>query len=310
MAVALACIGILLWVVDWRASLELLRQVAPAPVAMIALLSSLAIAVSAWKWQRLLMAASIRTPYLALIGIYWVASFVSTFLPSVVPGDAVRIGMARRFGSPASIAGSIVVERTTGFMVLLLLAAGAVMARPDLVSATVGPGTLVATGLGLAALLLLIVLATRSLPGTRSGEARWRQRVRAALARFGTTLADLGRQPRALATAGGLSLVFYGVVALTHYAALRALGLTVSLADLAAVAPLVILVTALPVAPNGLGIGEGAFVLLYAQIDVAPEAALAAAVLRRAIVMLVALAGGIVWLLPARVDIGLPDNSG
>jgi uncharacterized protein (TIRG00374 family) len=114
----------------------------------------------------------------------------------------------------------------------------------------------------------------------------------------------------ALATAGGLSLVFYGVVALTHYAALRALGLRVSLADLAAVAPLVILVTALPVAPNGLGIGEGVFVLLYTQIDVAPEAALAAAVLRRAIVMLVALAGGIVWLLPAREDIGLPDNSG
>jgi uncharacterized protein (TIRG00374 family) len=298
-AVALACIGILLWVVDWRASLELLRRAAPAPMAMIILLAALGIAVSAWKWQRLLVAASIPAPYMPLVGIYWIAAFVSTFLPSVVPGDAVRIVMARRFGSPASIAGSIVVERITGLAVLLLLAAGAAIARSDLVLGdTSGAGTLMTASIGLAALLLLLVLASWALAGSRLGdEARWRQRVRVALVRFGTVLADLGRQPRALATAGGLSLVFYGTIALSHYSALCALGLEVSSADLAAVAPLVVLVAALPVAPSGLGIGEGAFVLLYAQIGVAPEAALAAAVLRRAAVTLVALTGGIAWLL-------------
>jgi hypothetical protein len=40
-------------------------------------------------------------------------------------------------------------------------------------------------------------------------------------------------------------------------------------------------------------------VLLYAQIGVAPEAALAAAVLRRVTVTLVALIGGLPWLAPA-----------
>jgi hypothetical protein len=64
----------------------------------------------------------------------------------------------------------------------------------------------------------------------------------------------------------------------------------------AAVALLVTLAAALPISPNGLGVGEAAFVLLYTQIGVAPEQALAAALLRRVVVTLVALVGAVPWL--------------
>ncbi len=300
LAVTLGCIAVILWFVDWRVSLDLLGRTAPAFVAMIALLAALGIALSEWKWQRLLVAASVQEPYPALLQIYWIGAFVSTFLPSVLPGDAVRIVIARRFGPLAAIAGSIVVERITGLAVLLLLAAGAVMLRSDLLVHDHGGGaTLVAAGGLLIALLLFAGLAARLSSAWQPGGTVWRQRLRAGLLRFGTSLAELARQPGALLIAGGLSVAFYGVLTLSHYTAFQAVGLTVSLSDLAAVAPLVILVATLPVAPSGLGIGEGAFVLLYAQIGVAPETALAAAVLRRATVTLVALVGGLPWLAPA-----------
>jgi uncharacterized protein (TIRG00374 family) len=208
--------------------------------------------------------------------------------------------MTRRFGSLASITGSIVVDRITGLAALLLLAAGAIMLRPDLfVDHPIGALMLSAAGAGLIALVLLVPLATRLISAWQPGEAGWGQRLKVMLLRFGTSLGEVAHQPGALLVAGGLSLAFYGVVALSHYTAIRALGLTISLIDLAAVAPLVTLAAALPVVPNGLGIGEGAFVLLYAQIGVPPEAALAAALLRRAIVTLVTLAGGAPWLVPA-----------
>jgi len=300
-AVALACIGILLWVVDWRISLALLGRASLASIALIALLTpTLAIALSTWKWQRLLAAVSIVAPYFVLFRIYWISAFVSTFLPSVIPGDTVRIAMTRRFGPPTSIAGSIVVERITGLAVLLLLAAGAVMLRPDLlVDDPMSAIMLTAAGSGLIVLVLLVPLATRAMSAWQPGKAGWRQRLWAMLLRFATALGEVARQPKALLAAGSLSVAFYGAVALSHYTAIRALGLTVSLVDLIAVAPLVILAAALPVVPNGLGIGEGAFVLLYTQIGLRPEAALAAALLRRAIMTLVTLAGGTPWFFPA-----------
>jgi uncharacterized protein (TIRG00374 family) len=301
LAVALGCIGILLWLVDWRVSLALLGRASPASIALIALLTpTLAIAVSAWKWQRLLAIAEVTAPFPALFRIYWISAFVSTFLPSVIPGDAVRIAMTRRFGPLASITGSIVADRITGFTVLLLVTAGAIMLRPDLfVDHSIGALMLTAAGVGLIALVLLVPLATRLISAWQPGEAGWRQRLKVALLRFGTSLGEVAHQPGALLAACGFSVVFYGLVALSHYTAIRALGLTISLIDLAAVAPLVILAAALPVVPNGLGIGEGAFVLLYAQIGVPLEAALAAALLRRVIVTMVTLAGGAPWLVPA-----------
>jgi glycosyltransferase 2 family protein len=302
LAVALGCLAILLWVVDWRVSLALLGRADPALVVLTALLApTLAIAVSAWKWQRLLAAAAIAAPYSVLFRVYWISGFVSIFLPSVIPGDTVRVAMTRRYGPSASIAGSIVVERITGLAALVLLAAAAVMLRPNLlVHNPISAVLLAAAGGGLIALLLLVPLAaTRALSAWQPGEAGWRRRLKAVLLRLGTTLSEVARQPGALLIAGSLTVVFYGLVALSHYTAIRALGLSVSLVDLAAVAPLVILAAALPIVPNGLGIGEGAFVLLYAQIGVPPEAALAAALLRRALVTLVTLAGGAPWLAPA-----------
>jgi glycosyltransferase 2 family protein len=59
----------------------------------------------------------------------------------------------------------------------------------------------------------------------------------------------------------------------------------------------VVLASALPVSINGLGITESAFVLLYAQVGLAPEVALAAAVLRRLVVVSMSLVGAVLWLL-------------
>jgi hypothetical protein len=47
---------------------------------------------------------------------------------------------------------------------------------------------------------------------------------------------------------------------------------------------------------NGLGVAEGVFVLLYVQLGVDPETALAAAVLRRVVDLANSGLGGLFWL--------------
>jgi uncharacterized membrane protein YbhN (UPF0104 family) len=58
----------------------------------------------------------------------------------------------------------------------------------------------------------------------------------------------------------------------------------------------VTVVAALPAAPNGIGTSEAAFVLLYTQAGLSPEEALAAALLRRLVLTLTSLTGGVLWL--------------
>ena len=56
----------------------------------------------------------------------------------------------------------------------------------------------------------------------------------------------------------GWSFLFYGTLVLFQFAVLRAVGSNISLGNAAVVAPLVPLVSLLPVTANGLGLAEGA----------------------------------------------------
>jgi glycosyltransferase 2 family protein len=90
--------------------------------------------------------------------------------------------------------------------------------------------------------------------------------------------------------------VFYGALALFQFTLLRAVGSPIGLAQVALVAPLIPLISLLPVTANGLGIAEGAFVLFYTQVGVAPDQAFAAALLRRLLTIATAVPGGLLWL--------------
>lgn len=291
--VAVASVGLLLWLVDWRGSLAQLAQARPGPVAVAAGLAALGIAISAWKWQRLLAALSIQAPLGPLLGFYWASAFVGTFLPSTLPGDALRVALARRFGAATAVAASIVAERVTGLATLFLLATLASLARPDLLPE--GPLRALVPAAAVTCALLLtfgglpagLGRLVRVLPGRAGG----------ALTRFGAALREVGRRRGALLVACAASTAFYAALAASHWAVFQALGVAdVGVAEIAAVAPLVALAAALPVSPNGLGLSEGAFVLLYAQAGATPEQALAAALLRRLVVTLVTLVGGVPWL--------------
>ena len=116
------------------------------------------------------------------------------------------------------------------------------------------------------------------------------------VARVALALAVYRRRPMVVLGALALSLPFYGILILFQYLILDALGARLPLAEVALIAPLVQLVGLLPLAPNGLGLVEGAFVLFFVQAGVAPEVALAGALLRRILSFAVSLVGGLIWL--------------
>jgi uncharacterized protein (TIRG00374 family) len=289
---------------DWR---ELLRVVLEADASWI-LAATLGLVLnmplSSVKWGLLLRAHGIAVGQLALLRAYWIGAFASNYLPSSIGGDVVRAVVIRTQGGLAEVASSILVERLTGLAVLILLSAGALAARPEPFRA-----------LGLLLPLWLLVLAAAGVVlGVAAGgrpSARLLDRLADAgqrtVRRLAVKLLKLVsatngyRQAWRLVLAAMLtSLPFYGILILFQYGLLKAVGASVSFAEVACIAPLVPLIALIPVSINGLGLTEGAFTLFFMQIGVPAETAFAAALLRRAISVLVSLVGGLFWLLEPR----------
>ena len=280
---------------------EHMMRADPTALAVALAVSCLGVVVSGMKWRGLLRARRIEMPLVETVRLYWIGMFFSNFLPTSVGGDAVRLSLARHRGSVHELAASILVERLTGLAMLLgVLAAGLAVhatfagsfAVPDSVWVLV---LITAVGIVLALLLprpmrRLTARVRRRLPSRLGPATIMAERVLHALRAYGAN-------PRALLSAVGMSLPFYITIVLSHAACLAAVGAHVTPLQLLVVAPLVSLVSVIPIVPNGAGLTEGAFVLLYAGVGVPPDVALAAALLRRLVDLVNSAIGGGIWAL-------------
>ena len=79
---------------------------------------------SSLRWQILLRAQDIHQPIRKLFAYYMVGHFFNMFLPTKVGGDVVRIyDTSKDHGSTAQPLAVILVERVSGMLTMLLLAA-------------------------------------------------------------------------------------------------------------------------------------------------------------------------------------------
>jgi glycosyltransferase 2 family protein len=294
-ALLLALLG---WHVDWPATLAALRRSDPPLVAAAGAVLLLALLVSTLKWERLARVACGRPlDRWLLLRAYWVGTFANNFLPSSVGGDVARLMAVAPAAPLAPVAASVLVERLTGVAVLALLSALCLLARPP------APAELAA------ALWLLVAAVAGGVALVWAGGPRLAglgprlaglgprlvARLAAKLGRIAADVAGYRAARAELLVAVGWSLAFYGCLALFQFLVLRAVGSAIGFGEAALVAPLVPLVSLLPVTANGLGLTEGAFVVLYAQMGVPAEQALAAALLRRLVMVAVSLPGGLLW---------------
>jgi hypothetical protein len=297
---ALGWVAALWFLVDWREAGATLSGADPAPVVAAFAVSVVGVLISAEKWRDLLLRARVQITFRAAARLYWIGMFFSNFLPTSVGGDAVRLALTPSRGRLARVAGSILVERLTGLIVMLGLCAVGLILRPVQVDqAGLGqalPLAVLAMGAGAAVLLVAPGMLTRLLPVlTRPLPALLRCPLDG-VQKVAMAIADHARDSTGLSRALVVSLPFYGTIILAQYLVLEAVGADVPLLEVALLAPLVPLLTLLPLSLNGLGLAEAVFVLLYGSVGVPPETALAAAALRRLVDLANSGLGGLLWL--------------
>lgn len=301
LVVAILLFVILFQFVPWRQAVKLLASASVGFCLVAMALSILGMFLSAQRWRVLLRAHELQVSVLDAVRVYWIGAFFNNFLPSNVGGDAVRAAITKPSGKLAQVAASIVVERITGAVVLLLLAIVALILRPSYFRvAGLLPIIWVSIAFMSAALIGAVLfgeqLAARLTATQDSGQATLTARFLGKARKLIDAVNHYKRAPTVVYWALVLALPFYASVIIFQYSLISAVGANLPLAEVLLVAPLIPLVSMIPVSLNALGVAEGAFVLFYTQAGLSPAQALAAALLRRVVLLLISVIGGVFWI--------------
>lgn len=297
LAVAAAITAYILWTIDAGAVLEALEAADWRWLAAAVALVLVDRALNAYRWLVLLRPiAAARPPLSAVLRIFFVSTFVGTFLPGTVGGDAVRSVALSRYGvGMADSIASVLADRVFGALSILLVGALAALFAPASVPAWLPPATvaiavLACTGVALA---LFSDAADRL---TRSLLRRW---TRGRVLRAGTNLLEslrrYGHFPGALLNVLGGSIAVQTLRVAQAWMLGVALGLTLGPSVYLVYIPVILLIMLVPITVNGIGTSQAAFVWLFAESGVAAADAFALSVLFVALGVVGNLPGGVLY---------------
>jgi uncharacterized membrane protein YbhN (UPF0104 family) len=260
--VVLIAIGsYLLSSVNLAGALERAGRANPLMVAAAVLALTGVHVVAALNWRSIVarLGGEPMTP-LAGVRAYYASQALGGITPGNLGGDAYRVVAVRSGGGDwADAAMGVLVQRATSFAALAILGLVALVVLPD-VEGVAAP--LIAAAVGLALVLAVpVVVLLRRRPVVKAREGA------SFLAAALTGLA------------GGA--VFHGIAIVASYALVIAVDPSASGVGILAAITLARLSLAVPIAPSGIGVQEGALAALFILLGAAPESAVAASLLGR-----------------------------
>ena len=309
-AVAGGLTAYLLWQSQPRAVGAALGQAAWAPILLAVSLVLIDRALMAYRWILLLCIVDPagRPRLAAVMRIFFVSTFVGTFLPASVGGDAVRAySIARLNVGGGDAVASVLMDRMIGVASIFAMAlAGLVLARDLAENRTIVAALAVA---GAACAVTLIVVFSRQAAALTSAvSARLPARARRGAEALVTSIRRYAAFHRQLAAVLACSVLVQALRVLQAYYLGRGLGIDAPLSTYFAFVPLILLVMLLPVTFNGIGTSQAAFVWFFARAGVPAAEAFALSVLFVALGVVGNLPGGFLYAtgrLPA-----LPQEAG
>lgn len=310
--------------------LDVFGSARPALVLGSVLVSFMMVAISCWKWQLLLKMEGDALPYGKLFRYYLVGYYYTCLLPSNVGGDVARAWLTgRETGRPAHAVLAVFLERVTGLLLLLILSLSLPWLAPALFQS---PAVWAASGLALALFVFLLgsvfiprpgvvltriaslVLPALKDPAPQGTITRTAARLISAVQSFHDRLRDalkaIGNRRRGWVAVLALTALFYAITWLNVWISFQAFGIEVPWKLVLAVTPVSMLVAGLPLAPfGGLGLTEGAFVLFFKAVGIAPSASLAMALLLRLKLVFLGLLGMLVQFESPAISNALHDRT-
>jgi uncharacterized protein (TIRG00374 family) len=254
-------------------------------------------ALNAYRWIVLLRPiAGARPPVSAVLRVFFVSTFVGTFLPASVGGEAVRAVALSRYGvGMADSVASVLADRVFGALSILIVGAAAAAFAPAFVPGWLSLAT-AATAVIAGVMVGLGLFSDAAERLARSLLQRW---TRGRILKAGSSLLESLR--RYAHSPGALLNVLAGSIAVQLLRIAQAwmlgvaLGITLGPAAYLVYIPVILLIMLVPITINGIGTSQAAFVWLFAESGVAAADAFALSVLFVSLGVVGNLPGGILY---------------
>jgi uncharacterized protein (TIRG00374 family) len=300
--VAAGLTGFILWKSHPRAVLAALAGADWRLVAGAVLLVLVDRALMAYRWLVLLciIDPAERPPFTEVLRIFFVSTFVGTFLPASIGGDTVRaFSMTQLNVRGGDAVASVFMDRMLGVASILVMAVFGLTLARDLASSWPIMLSLAAAAAACTVTLLLVF---------SEGVARAVSMLLVAMPEMIRHAGDRVLQSirRYAAHHGRLANVLAGSVTVQVLRIVQAyflgasLGIALPLAVYFAFVPLILLVMLLPVTVNGIGTSQAAFVWFFGRAGVPAAPAFALSVLFVALGVVGNLPGGLLYIVGRR----------
>ena len=268
-ATTVAIFAFLLSDLDWRAAGTALSRFSASALGAFLLLIAADRLLMLARWI-ILMRMTTRVRAGELARIFFVSSFVGSFLPAGVGGDAARaISVARHTQADAAVA-SVIIDRLFGLLAVAVAGCLGVLLItypvPHLLQQITLVSSLVMVAVSVGGLFADVITARLPAP-LRSSWAGL------AMVRVGEALGAYRSRADILWSVAGLSLLVQVVRVVLAWVIGRGLGIALPFAYYWVFMPLNILVTLLPLSVGGFGVPQGAMVWSLGPLGVSPTEA-------------------------------------
>jgi glycosyltransferase 2 family protein len=295
--VALALLIWLLWLSHPAEVWRVASSARAVPLLIAIGLTLIDRALMAWRWLALLAPVPVEArPSLGrVMRIFFVSTFVGTFLPASVGGDLVRAYALSGERVPMALSvASVAMDRALGVVSILLLGVVSVWVAPD--RSPSGVALILWLGAMACVALALVVFSERAarLLGTIVGRVPWagaRRLIGQLLDAVRAYRHQHGALARVLAASVGVQVLrviqayFLGV----------ALGIAAPVSAYFVAVPVILLIMLLPITMNGIGTSQAAFIWCFGAMGVGRPEAFALSVLFVGLGIVGNLPGGLLY---------------
>ncbi len=269
LTVAVALVTYFFASADPKAISQAFSRVTAGPLLIVGALVLVDRALMAYRWFVLLrpLERERLPPFGLILRIFFVSTFLGTFLPGSIGGDAVRAYSLSTHGVPIGDSmASVFVDRMLGILSLLLMALVSVSLARDL-----GSEQTILAGLAVAvaacAIAGMLVFSDKTDAAAEALLSRVpRESIRRVPAQILASIRLYAQHRSALAYVLAASLAVQILRVLQAYYLGTAMGLSQPTHVYFAFVPLILLVMLLPITVNGIGTSQAAFIWLFARV--------------------------------------------
>jgi len=245
---------------DTEQVLSLLKHIQPLYFFSASLLYLVNAYLSSMRWRLFLLE---KQPLKKLFSLYMIGNFFNILLPGLIGGDAVKLYyLYKDTKKMGEAVGSIFMDRFIGFTALIFI---------GLFALFFGYENLIGTGIEWVIPLMVFgfFITAFLIFGLRLGKRFGK------VANFYDYFHTYLKKDKVMAFSFLLSLLIQLVVFMSVYLITVSLGVDVAFIHILIFVPLIVVITSIPISISGLGVREGAFVLLFGIVGIKDETAIA-----------------------------------